>query len=373
VTRDILVWGRGARIAGAYSRDRVVYRLLAQLGVNLGVFSPRVSVLGDIEAKWRWRGRADLVWVPCFRQRDLAAASRFAHRRKIPLVFDPLISAYDKQVNERGKFAADSRAGRELLDRERKLFALPDLVMADTSGHADYFHQVLGVPEERLLVLPVGADESVFKPEPTRSITDDHRVRVLFYGSYIGLHGVPTITAALQAYSGPPIRCHFIGVGPARAEAEMALGPASGLDGSRVDVTFEGWLDIQALQARIGDADIVLGIFGTTSKAQRVVPNKVYQALAMGRPVITADSPAYDASFRSDGTEPLAFTPPGDAATLAATLESWVADRQSLAARSLAASELFTASFSEARLGAQLQAGLESRGLGPFPGPGRTP
>ena len=36
--RRILIWGRGARLDGAYSRDRVVYRLLSQLGATLEVF-----------------------------------------------------------------------------------------------------------------------------------------------------------------------------------------------------------------------------------------------------------------------------------------------------------------------------------------------
>ena len=37
---------------------------------------------------------------------------------------------------------------------------------------------------------------------------------------------------------------------------------------------------------------MVLGIFGNTGKTARVIPNKVYDALATGRAIITADTPA---------------------------------------------------------------------------------
>jgi glycosyltransferase involved in cell wall biosynthesis len=364
--RAVLVWGRGATLADAYSRDRVVFRLLAQAGVRLDLFSPRISALGDVEAMLRRHRGADLVWVPCFRQRDVAAASRFARRRGLPLVFDPLISAYDKQLNERRKFGADSRAARRLLRWERRLFARPDVVIADTAGHADYFHGVLGVPAERLVVLPVGADESLFAPRPPRDLGAGARPRVLFYGSFIQLHGVPTIVAALARYAGPPIACHFVGDGPLRAAAEAALRAGAG-DRRQVEVSFEAWLPLDALPDRIADADIVLGIFGTTPKARRVVPNKVYQALAMGRPVITADTPAFDARFRRPAPAPIAFTEPGDAAALAAALERWATAPRLLAQRGAAAARLFAGTFAEARLGVNLLADLEAQGCGPFP------
>jgi glycosyltransferase involved in cell wall biosynthesis len=68
----------------------------------------------------------------------------------------------------------------------------------------------------------------------------------------------------------------------------------------------------------IADADIVLGIFGISEKAARVVPNKVYQAMSVGRCVITRDSPALREMFVPG--RHLAVCPPGDAAALAETI-----------------------------------------------------
>ena len=62
-------------------------------------------------------------------------------------------------------------------------------------------------------------------------------------------------------------------------------------------------------------SDVCLGVFGTSPKSQRVIPNKVFDALAVGRPVVTADTPAVREVLTHG--EKAWLCPPGDPDALA--------------------------------------------------------
>jgi len=339
--KQMLWWGR---FDPAYSRNGVVRQHLAALGWTLRDFHPAVCAWGDLEAALRRIPAPDCVWVPCFRQRDLAAARRWCGRRGVPLVFDPLISAYDKQVWERFKLREASPAARKLLVWERGLFALADLVIADTPCHAAFFRETLGVPEEKLRVVYVGADETFFRPAPARAPSSP--MDVLFYGSFIPLHGAQTIIEAARLDPGLPVRWSLLGDGPARPACQKA---AEGL----TNVFFEDRIPYAQLPARIHRADILLGVFGTTRKAGRVIPNKVFQALASGRPVITRTSEAYPAVVRE--SEALSFVAPGDPQALADAVAAWAAQREHLHVRGQAAYKVYQSAFSADVVARQLR------------------
>ena len=281
MSRTLLWWTH--RPEADYSRNRIVRQQLEALGWTIVDFKPAISALGDWQARLTTLRPHDAVWVPCFRQRDVAAARRYARRRGIPLIFDPLISAWDKQVYERQKFGEQSPQARRLLGWESRLFQGCDRVIADTAEHADFFRQRFGVAQDALAVVPVGAEEDLFMPTP---VPDAAIPEVLFVGSFIALQGPETIVEAARRYRGPHARFTLLGDGPLK---QTCVEAASGLQ----NVHFESWLDYCKLPARIARAQLLLGVFGSSQKAGRVIPNKAYQALAAGRPLVTREGSAW--------------------------------------------------------------------------------
>lgn len=342
--KRVLWWGR---FDPDYSRNRVVRKLLVELGWEITDFHPLLSSLADLEAIFRLIPRTDLVWVPCFRQRDLAAARRWSRHHGTPLLADPLISSWDKQVFERAKFPANSPQANALKAWESRLLQNADIVLADTSAHADFFAQELGVAHDKLHVVYVGAEQPLFSPQPP--IKNNGALEVLFYGSFINLQEPQVIIEAARLCHGTPVHWRLIGNGPLRVDCEKR---AQGLN----NVIFENWLPYQQLPERIAQADILLGIFGNSAKAGRVIPNKVFQAMACSRVVVTRDATAYPKSLSPEGG--LVLVEAGNAQALADAVTTLAADREKLPALDQQARAAFDANFSEAAIKSQLEAAL---------------
>jgi len=351
-TKTVLWWGR---FDPDYSRNRILRQVLVESGWRVESFSPRFSRLGDFEAALSSLGRPDLIWVPCFRQRDLAAAGRFSRRHGIPLLADPLISAYDKQVFERQKLKAGTRQAQRLLQWERGLFAGVNCLLADTKAHADFFHDILGVEHSRIVVVPVGAEETLFKPT-----VNEHKlnnpIQILFFGSFIPLQGPRVIVEAARKYCGPKVEWHLLGDGPLLSDMRcLAEGNA--------DVFFEPWIPYAELPERIAQADILLGIFGGTPKACRVVPNKVYQASACGRPVVTMISGAYPDGLLQNQESGFFWVRPDDAQDLAKMVRQLAENPEQLQRAGQAARVSYENYLSEAIVRRQLAEALKLLGF----------
>jgi glycosyltransferase involved in cell wall biosynthesis len=243
---------------------------------------------------------ADLVVTGFNGQLDVLLARLLDRRRRI--VFAPLVTVSETLIDDRAAYSDRSPAGRLLRALDRLTLAAADLVVIDTAAHRDYLVEHFGVARARVLVQYLGA-EPLFAPpvaEPAPDAAGEHAaavpagnasapartLRVLCYSQYLPLHGSEVIALAARLIpidSG--ISFELIGTGPERARTDAFVRKLP-------HVRTVDWIPYDELPARIGAADVVLGVFGTSAKARMVVPNKVYQAAQVGRAIVTADTPA---------------------------------------------------------------------------------
>ena len=219
---------------------------------------------------------------------DLFLAKLLTSFSRKPLVFDALLSLTETVVEDRGLAQRGSRLARLVYLVDKYACRLADLVLLDTEAHVRHFQRDLGVRPGKLRWVPVGADEVYCRgPSP---VGESDPFRVVYFGQYIPLHGVNHIVEAAKLLEEhPDIRFELVGDGQTYPEAASL---AERLQAQ--NVTFRRtWLSPEDLIAEhLVPADVCLGVFGDSPKARRVGPIKVFVALALGKPVITGDSPA---------------------------------------------------------------------------------
>jgi glycosyltransferase involved in cell wall biosynthesis len=133
-------------------------------------------------------------------------------------------------------------------------------------------------------------------------------------------------------------------------------------------IRFEDWLPYEKLPERIRQAEILLGVFGTTPKAGRVIPNKVFQSLACGRVVVTRAADCYPEAVAAAADSGLEWVPAGDPRALADRVAALAGDAERLRRLGEAAALTSRRYFSEAAVRRQLQQVLDGLGGGTLPG-----
>jgi glycosyltransferase involved in cell wall biosynthesis len=234
-----------------------------------------------------WRiGDYDVLVVGYPGQLDVFLARVLSWLQRKPMAWDIFMSIYLIAL-ERG-IERQSWLGVRLLHRLEWLACrLPDRLIQDTDAYVSWFQRTYDVAPQRFRLVPTGADDRVFHPMENRRAGDD-TFRVLYYGTFIPNHGVEYIVEAAQLLADKPeIQFELIGQGPDKEKAvQMARWQTPS------NIAFVDWLDRATLVTHIADADICLGAFGTTPQSQMTVQNKIYECMAMAKPVITGDSSA---------------------------------------------------------------------------------
>jgi glycosyltransferase involved in cell wall biosynthesis len=256
------------------------------------------------------RAHAPRVLLVGFRGNELYPLVRLlAPGRRI--VLDAMMSPSAAMMSERGPIAA--LLGRcVLFPIERWMLRDCALVLTDTGAHARHMSRLFGIPLEKFAVLPVAAEERCpeRRPEPGAPRT------ILFYGSFLPLHGFDVILEAMRHLDGAGLRFSFIGIrGAARARLDALVRERPDLDVVCLDyVPFE-----QLLEDHLARAWLFLGgPFGGTPQAQRVITGKAAQALCAGVPVVIGEN---EETRQLTDRHDCLLVPQGDARALAGTIE----------------------------------------------------
>ena len=236
---------------------------------------------------------------------DVPVVKLVAFVKRRPIVFDIFISLFDTAVSDRGLAPTGSSIARLARKVDRVSMRLAQRVIADCPAHARFQADLAGLSLDRFGILYLGADESVFHPVEGVNVDDD---LIVFYGTFVPLQGVEWIIRAAARLEEKRYRFRLIGGGQ---DKEAALRLAESLGASNLE--FVDFLPHPDLVRELAGAALCLGTFGTSDKADRVIPHKVYEGLACGRPVLTGETTAVTEVLGQE----VAVCHTGDAAALA--------------------------------------------------------
>ena len=342
-----------------YIRTRNLRAALEHLdGVELfDATNSRRGMLRYFETLWkmlRIRLRHDPdVYVLGFRGHEIFWAVRLIALGR-PLVFDEFMSPSDALLSE-GKGGLPGRlAGALVFPLEWLCLTFSARCLTDTFLHRQFIAERFAISEDKIDVVYVGAAE----PEQcvaARGANENEPLSVLFYGTFLPLHGMDVLLRACKLVEGAPIQFRIIGGrGKALARFRQRLDELK-----PGNVVHDTWVDFDELQSElIPNADLCLGgPFGDTPQARRVITGKAFQFLAQSKATVIG---------RVD--EPVAFVDrrncllveQGSPESLAAAFEWALANRDELAGIGNNGRRLFEKQFSVDALAAQIEPALRA-------------
>lgn len=230
---------------------------------------------------------------------------------KLKLVFYPLIILYITFTDDVRVLDKNSWQAKILKWFEGWLYRLPDMLVSDIPFQKPLFKKLFGISIDKIREIPIGADDRIYPYFPPKK---DKVLNVTYYGLYSPLHGVKhIIECARLLKNNKSIKFFMIGKGQTYQEY---FDQAQSLGLKNIHFL----PDVTEKEARpyIKEADIFLGFLQDSPSVDRVLPNKVYQGLALGKTVLTADSSASRKVFQD--MENIVLVPAADPKKLAEKL-----------------------------------------------------
>ena len=236
---------------------------------------------------------------------------------------------------------------------KRAMYARARRVVINSPGFRPYL-EGYGVAADKIHLVPNGVDVEQFDPalrgdELRREWDAEDRFVALYAGAIGPANGLEVVIDAAERLRGT--RALFVLVGDGKARPALATRIAErGLDNVRL-VAAQPKSRMPEVTAA---ADACLAILRDIPLFRTTYPNKVFDAMAAGRPVVLA----IDGVIRDvvESARAGVFVPPGDPAALARTVESLARDPDEAAAMGLRGRQAVVERFDRRLQGTQIEA-----------------
>mgnify|MGYP001558949256 FL=1 len=202
------------------------------------------------------------------------------------IIFDAFVSLYNSEVEDRRTVSKRSFSALYYWFLDWISCTLASKILLDTNAHIAYFVKKYHISAEKFTRVFVGTTSRDFYPAVVKNTGGKFIVH--FHGTFIPLQGIEYIVRAAKLLEhDKDIVFRIIGSGQEYARVQALVRKEE-----VHDIVFIPRVSLSDLRAYIQKADVCLGIFGDTVKSRMVIPNKIYEALACKKPVITQKSDA---------------------------------------------------------------------------------
>lgn len=205
--------------------------------------------------------------------------------KRVPFLFE-VRDLWPESLIAVGASSENSLLERVLGFLAGMLYRLSDHIVVVTPAFADHLVRFWSVPSSKISVAQNGVDTDVFRPEGDRSAMAANwkgKFVVSFIGTIGNAHGVDTIveTAKRMRTIAPDVLFVIVGEG-AEKESIRALVAASGLE----NVEIHDQQPRSEIPALIRSSDVCLVLLRQSDVFKTVIPTKMLEFMACGRPVI---------------------------------------------------------------------------------------
>jgi glycosyltransferase involved in cell wall biosynthesis len=235
---------------------------------------------------------------------------------------------------------------------ERRMVPLVDHTLVVVEESARRLQRQLGIPQARISVVSNTPPLNGFDALDARLDRDGQHGLLLVYTGFVqdarGLEVVVDAVGLLRA-RGLDVRFRIVGDGPFRPRLERRVA----MHGLQDAVEFTGWVAHSEVAQHVREADVGVIPHPKNDHTDTTIPNKLFDYMACGRPVIVSNAAPMERIVRDEGCGTVFEA--GSAESLARAIAGMSPDRAALEAMGRRGAEAVRRRFHWAHDAAELE------------------